>query len=151
MCFALHYEHRCMMFYICISRFFFLDPNRCSVLCKGTITTNVVANCVAFDISFKLNKTLTSKLKYFSCKIPNCLLERVEFECTFNKEYTETYFNESSNNKEDQITQHDTNGINGSSSMKEDQKYQQDTYGENRSCFGNLLSFAFYKEKHKLG
>lgn len=124
--------------------FFFLDPKRCSVLCKETITFKVVANyCVAFTISFKLNGTLTSQLKYFSCKIPNCLLEKVEFECTFNKGYTETYLNESSNNKGDKITQRDTNGINGSSSMKEILICKYDLHCIN----GYLIFWVFLNQK----
>lgn len=76
------------------------------------------------------------------CKIPQCLLKSVDFECTFKMEYTGTYLNESSNNTEDQINQQDTYGRNRSSSMMEDQINQQDTDGANRSCIGNLLSLC---------
>lgn len=96
-----------------------------------------VNSCVGYNISFKLNKMLTTKLADFRCKISNCLLEVIEFECTFNKNYTGVPFNNASSSKEDQINQHDANGRNGSSSIKDD---QQDLEVENRSCIGNLLN-----------
>lgn len=125
--------------------FSLLESKSCSVLCKGNYTTkknDPAANCVAYNISFKVNKTLKSMLKDFQCKIPNCILELIQFECTFNKEYTEIYSNKTSISKEDQINQQDTNGKNRSSSQKEDNKNQQDTDGGNEPCIGNICSFS---------
>lgn len=83
---------------------------------------------------------LTTKLADFRCKISNCILEVIVFECTFNKNYTGIPFNDASSSKEDQINQQDANGRNGSSSIKDDQEYQQDVEVENTSCIGNLLN-----------
>lgn len=75
---------------------------RCSVLCRGIFTTKAVdpaRNCVGYDISFKLNKSLTAKLKDFHCEIPGCLLEVVEFVCTFNGEFADIPLNKTSSNE----------------------------------------------------
>lgn len=95
--------------------FFLLEPTRCLVLCKGTITTKAVdqaRGCVGYDISFNLNESLTTKLKDFQCKIPNCSVEVVKFVCTFNSEYDDISLNITSSNEN----------------------------GGNRSCLGNLIS-----------
>lgn len=73
----------------------------------------------------------------YRCGMHDCILDVIEFECTFNRNYTGITLNKTSSNEKDQINQQDTKERNGSLSMKDDQF--QKTYGGNRSCIGNLL------------
>lgn len=109
-----------------ISWFFLLELTRCSVLCKGSYITNAVDPArvwVGYDNSFNFIKSLTTKLKYFHCELPGCLLEVVDFVCTFNGEYYDIPLNMTSNNEN----------------------------RGNISCLGNLISkrFMFYVKSIK--
>lgn len=55
--------------------------------------------CVAYGISIKLNNSLTAKLKDFHCEIPGCVLEVVDFVCTFNGEFADIPLNIISSNE----------------------------------------------------
>lgn len=89
-----------------ISSYYFLGLKDCSVLCKGTYTTkstqpvkNPSHNCVGFNISFKLNETLTSKFADFRCGMQDCILDVIEFECKINRNYTGIPLNKTPSNE----------------------------------------------------
>lgn len=70
-------------------------------------------------MSFHINGSLTSKFKAFPCGITNCILELIEFECTFTEENSElenldkTEANKASGNKTDNINHKNTTAANG--------------------------------------
>lgn len=77
---------------------------RCSILCRGTCITKIpdsIQDCVAYDISFHLNKTLITTFLDFRCGILNCLFEAIAFECTLSEKNIGVYSNETSSQKED--------------------------------------------------
>lgn len=39
--------------------------------------------CVNYDISFHINKTLTTKLKDVACYIKSCIVKVIDFDCVF--------------------------------------------------------------------
>ncbi|XP_052679790.1 uncharacterized protein LOC128160496 [Crassostrea angulata] len=56
----------------------------CSVWCKGKYTTNPeYVACVNYNISFHINKTLTTKLKDVACSIKSCIVKVIDFDCVF--------------------------------------------------------------------
>lgn len=59
----------------------FLGTIECSVWCKGkyTINSEDVA-CVNYNISFHINKTLTSKLNDVACSIEKCIVKEINFD-----------------------------------------------------------------------
>lgn len=60
----------------------FLRTIECSVWCKGKYTTNSeVVACVNYNISFHINKTLTSKLNDVACSIEKCIVKEINFDC----------------------------------------------------------------------
>lgn len=72
--------------------------------------------CVGYNISFHFNKTLTTKLKDFPCHIPTCLIDEIDFYCTFIEANTD--FKTSVN--------------------KGDQRYPRDKDDKNGSCVGKF-------------
>ena len=70
---------------VCIINCIFSDSKRCSVLCNGvSITKNELydeTHCVAFNIRFNLNNDLSTELRAFPCKLSNCILEIIDFDC----------------------------------------------------------------------
>lgn len=142
--------------------YYILGLKDCSVLCKGIYTTKSTQpledqsyNCVWFNISFKLNETLTSKFADFRCGMQDCILDVIEFECTFNRNYTGIPLNNTPSNEKNQINQPVTNDRNGSLNMNDDQN--QETYEGNGSCISKFLYWLlffyflyFYIKKHQL-
>lgn len=56
----------------------------CSVWCKGKYTTNPKkVACVNYNISYHINKTLTSKLNDVACSIESCIVKVIIVDCVF--------------------------------------------------------------------
>lgn len=72
----------------------------------------------------------------------DCILDVIEFECTFNRNYTGIPLNKTPSNEKNQINQPVSNDRNGSLSTKDDQN--QETYEGNGSCIGNFFSIDYY-------
>lgn len=85
-------------------------------------------------MSFHINGNRKSKFKAFPCNITDCILELIEFECTFTEENSElenldkTEANKASGNKTDNINHTNTTAANG-------------------KCIGNS-QLILYKKKH---
>lgn len=62
----------------------FLGTIECSVWCKGkyTINSEDVA-CVNYNISFHINKTLTTELNDVACSVERCIVKVIDFDCVF--------------------------------------------------------------------
>lgn len=118
--------------------FYFVGFRGCTVRCKAKYTNNNkfygARHCVGYNMSFHINGSLTSKFKAFPCYITNCILELIEFECTFTEENSElenldkTEANKASGNKTDNINHKNTTAANG-------------------KCIGNS-QLILYKKKH---
>ncbi|XP_078340452.1 uncharacterized protein LOC111105946 isoform X2 [Crassostrea virginica] len=70
----------------------------CSIVCEGHFTSKNKLydenHCVAFNINFHLNDNLTSKMRDFPCNISKCILEVIDFNCSFSGNVSYTDFNE---------------------------------------------------------
>lgn len=103
--------------------FYFVGFRGCTVRCKAKYTNNNkyygVKHCVGYNMSFHINGNLTSKFKDFPCDITNCILELIEFECTFTEENSElenldrTEANKAPGNKTENINPKNTTAANG--------------------------------------
>ena len=73
----------------------------CSVVCEGNITLNNKRydelHCVGFNIEFHLSVNLSTEIRDFPCYISNCILEVIDFECSFLRNVSYTDFNETLN------------------------------------------------------
>lgn len=66
----------------------------CPIVCKGRFFINNTLydeeNCVEYNISFRLNNTISTYLRDVPCKIPKCIFEAIHFECKFSTNTTNT-------------------------------------------------------------
>lgn len=74
----------------------------CTVWCKGKYTKHPTgATCVGYDISFHVNKTLTTVLRDFLCHNQTCLINKIDFNCTFIEANIDFNLNKTSINEGD--------------------------------------------------
>lgn len=66
----------------------------CPIVCKGRLFINNnlhdQVNCVKYNISFRLNNTISTDLRDVPCNISKCILEAIDFECMFTSNTTNT-------------------------------------------------------------
>nr|XP_022296171.1 uncharacterized protein LOC111105953 [Crassostrea virginica] len=76
----------------------FSGSEGCSVVCEGNFTSKNIlydeTHCVGFNINFHLNDNISTKLRDFPCDIAKCILEVIDFECSFPRNVSYTDFNE---------------------------------------------------------
>lgn len=77
-----------------VYKYIFAGSDGCPIICKGHfIFNNTLYNkehCVKLNIGFKWNNTMSTVLQDVPCEIPNCILEKLAFECMFSANTTNT-------------------------------------------------------------